>query len=133
VSHHFLERFCSTAIICVVLSVHLSSSFFSLLVMTQDKSIKRRDKIPPCSGDIWWKRCFLLADGFVLSATERNKGTEFFKYALQDFSEMSVCYCTEEANTVQIFAELHTQHLCSMWQYFYTYSEVSPQCRVLKV
>jgi hypothetical protein len=45
---------------------------------------------------------------FVLSATERNKGTKFFKNAVKYFFEMSVCYCTEKANSIQIFAELHS-------------------------
>jgi hypothetical protein len=50
---------------------------------------------------------------FVLSATERNKETKFFKNAVKDFFEMSVCYCTEKANSIRIFAELHsTSVLC---------------------
>jgi hypothetical protein len=50
---------------------------------------------------------------FVLSATERNKGTKFFKKSAKDFFEMSVRYCTEKANSVHIFAELHsTSVLC---------------------
>jgi hypothetical protein len=43
---------------------------------------------------------------FVLSATERNKGTKFFKNAAKYFFEMSVRYCTEKTNSIHIFAEL---------------------------
>ena len=34
----------------------------------------------------------------VLSATKRNKGYKFYKNAMKDFFEMSVCYCAEKAN-----------------------------------
>ena len=59
------------------------------------------------------KDAFYRQMASVLPATERNKGTKFFKNAVKDFFEMSVCYCTEKANSVQIFAELHsTSVLC---------------------
>jgi hypothetical protein len=48
---------------------------------------------------------------FVLSATERNKGSKFYKNAVKDFFEMSVCYCAEKANSIQNFAELHSTSL----------------------
>jgi hypothetical protein len=44
------------------------------------------------------KDAFYWQMAFVLSATERNKGFEFYKNPAKDFFEMSVCYCAEKAN-----------------------------------
>jgi hypothetical protein len=50
---------------------------------------------------------------FEPSATERNKGTKFFKNAVKHFFEMSVGFCSEKANSIQIFAELHSTSVLS--------------------